>query len=83
MCKLSELPNYALAFKKMKILIDLRNEVEGNKTNTLAISILGALNNPKMSTDKILAFIKDSANQSLKTMQETIGNDLTELILSL
>lgn len=77
---LSKLPNLSQKFTELKLILDLRTRA--NPHTILGQAIRNAIDGRNTPNGEILAYVKDQATDSPKTMSDCIGQELTERILN-
>lgn len=73
--------NLAKKFEKEKLIVDLVDNA--NKDTIAGMAILNAIISRKFTTDRILRYVQEQAQDSPKTMCACIGKELTNRILQI
>lgn len=76
---LQKLPNLAIKFEELRLILDLRTRA--NPHTMLGQAIRNAIEAKKTPTREILQYVQDQARDSFKTMADCIGTELTQRIL--
>ena len=82
MNSLTQLPDLAAPFRKMKIMDRLEMKLINSQVMP-GMFILNAIQQRTSSTNEILRTIKEMAEDNLPAMQKLIGEDLLQDIISL
>lgn len=77
----TSIANLSETFKKEKLIVELAGKA--NKNTIAGIGILNAIVSQKFSTDDILKYVQEQAQDSFKTMCACIGDELTNKILQI
>ena len=80
MATLTQLPDLAKSFKKLKLILDLREKA--NPNTSIGFAIISAIDSKSVQTNEILQYAKEQAQDCLQTMIDCIGDELTERILN-
>lgn len=74
--------NLKKIFERKKLILELLNKVHDSKTIT-GMAILNAIVGRKFTDEEVLRYVQEQAADSLKTMSNCIGEELTNKILQI
>lgn len=78
--QLAQLPDLAIKLEEFKLILDLRTRA--NPHTLTGHAIINAIEGKKVPNNEILAYVRDQALDSFKTMSSVIGEELTQRVIN-